>query len=217
MSTDETGFLETEYYEPLLRAFLSGKAGLQAERLSSLLEEARACKLRFHKFKRSELPRVVRVLGILKGLAPSSLLDIGSGRGTFLWPLLDAFPLLKVHALDIARRRVEDICSVIQGGIANLSASLEDMTQLSAADRSFDVVSALEVLEHQENPQLAAQELVRVARRFVVASVPSKPDNNPEHLHLFSASDLETLFLDAGAARVSLDYVHDHTIALVVL
>ena len=48
-----------------------------------------------------------RVLGLLRGLLGASLelaaprlLDVGSGRGAFLWPLLDAFPRLRVTAID---------------------------------------------------------------------------------------------------------------------
>ena len=56
-------------------------------------DEACALGLRLYRFKRNaELPRVRAVLGILKGLAPSVLLDVSSGRGTFLWPLLDDMP-----------------------------------------------------------------------------------------------------------------------------
>ena len=39
-----------------------------------------------------------------RGLAPASLLDVGSGRGAFLWPLLEAFPGLPVIAVEIADR-----------------------------------------------------------------------------------------------------------------
>src|SRR5262245_16854409 len=49
--------------------------------------------LRLHRVKRTgNLPRVRKVLGILRGLGPESVLDVGSGRGVFLWPLLGAFP-----------------------------------------------------------------------------------------------------------------------------
>src|SRR5262249_61598016 len=48
--------------------------------------------LRLHHFKRTAgLPRVRKVLGILRGLATTEVLDLGSGRGVFLWPLLDTF------------------------------------------------------------------------------------------------------------------------------
>src|SRR5262245_40225561 len=82
------------YYAELAAAFVRGKLGITGDLSSEeLIGLGRERGLRLHKFKRqAELPRVRRVLGILQGLAPAGLLDIGSGRGAFLWPLLDSFP-----------------------------------------------------------------------------------------------------------------------------
>ena len=63
----------------------------------------------------------------------------------------------------------------------------------------------------------AVAEAVRVARKFVALSVPSHPDDNPEHIHLFDGGDLENLFELAGVQRVSIDHVLNHLIALAVL
>ena len=64
------------------------------------------------------------------------------------------------------------------------------------------------------HPERAAAEAVRVARRFVVASVPSKPDDNPEHMHLFTADNLADLLRGAGARKVSIDHVPNHILAV---
>jgi SAM-dependent methyltransferase len=183
--------------------------------LDQLILLGRAHELRLHRFKRTmSLPRVAKVLGALKGITPAELLDIGSGRGAFLWPLLDAFPWLPVTALDALGYRVADIQAVHDGGVARLSAVHGDATRLPLDDGQFDVVTLLEVLEHIPDTAAALAEVCRVARRFVVLSVPSKPDDNPEHIHLFDATRLEALLGRAGVGRVSFEYVPGHLIAV---
>ncbi|MGZ3680555.1 MAG: class I SAM-dependent methyltransferase, partial [Ktedonobacterales bacterium] len=169
--------------------------------------------LRLHRFKRTMgLPRVDKVLGILRGLQPDTLLDIGSGRGAFLWSLLDAFPDLHVTCADILEYRVAGIQAVHDGGVATLAAVRADATALPFADGSFDVVTLLEVLEHIPDTQSALAEVCRVARRFVVLSVPMHPDDNPEHIHLFDQRELSGLLEQQGIARVSAEHVLNHLI-----
>lgn len=207
---------EGRYFTELVAAFVRGKLSVEGDFTpEELIELGRAGELRLHKFKRNtDLPRVKKVLGVLQGLAPVSLLDIGSGRGTFLWPLLDAFPHLQITAIDLNPLRVADINAVRQGGIENLCASQMDASQLELDNDSVDVVTALEVLEHLPTPALAAAEAVRVARHFVVASVPTKEDDNPEHIQLFTRASFEALWLTAGARSVKIEYVLNHMIAV---
>ena len=207
---------DPRYYTDLIAAFVRGRLGARDMNPDELIEFGRQQGLRLHRFKQTGLPRVIQVIGILKGLMPSNLLDIGSGRGTFLWPLVDALPHLKVTAIDVSERRVADINAVRQGGVERVRAFRESVMELSFPDNCFDTVTALEVLEHLEEPLKACRQILRVARRFVVASVPSKPDTNPEHIQFFTSDAFETLFLNAGGAKsVKLSYVLNHTIAVV--
>jgi ubiquinone/menaquinone biosynthesis C-methylase UbiE len=210
------GAVEDRYYVELGAAFARGRTGERlADDDAAAFEEGKRRGLKMHKFKRNaELPRVRRVLSLLAGLAPESMLDIGSGRGTFLWPLLDAFPSLDVTAIDRDDQRASDLACVAKGGIGRLRAAKMDATALDFPDGAFDGVTVLEVLEHLETPERAAREALRVAKRFVVASVPSKPDDNPEHIHLFDVKSLGALF--AGARNVKIEHVLNHAVALVL-
>jgi hypothetical protein len=64
------------------------------------------------------------------------------------------------------------------------------------------------------DPQLALREGLRSARRIVVVSVPSTPDENPEHLRLFSMGQLKKMAVEAGATRTTFEHVLNHRIML---
>jgi len=214
--------VESYYYPELLTAFIRGRLpDLPAHAsLERLIELGDAAGLRMHKFKRNiELPRVRQVIGMLRGLVPAELLDIGSGRGTFLWPLLVALPELPVTAIDRSSQRATDLQAVTAGGIDRLTGVEGDVGHLPFADREFDGATILEVLEHLPEPHLGMAEVLRVTRRFVIASVPSKPDENPEHLQLFDADSLTALMQAGGeiagvSVTVRCQYVANHLIAL---
>jgi ubiquinone/menaquinone biosynthesis C-methylase UbiE len=208
---------DSRYFTRIAAAYVRGKLGCLTSQLSAeeLIAAGLASGLRLHKFKRNiELPRVRKVLGILRGLSPATLLDVGSGRGTFLWPLLDTFPDLQVTAIDTNPVRVTDINAVREGGVSNLRALRLDAAALMLEDNQSEVVTALEVFEHLPSPHEAAAEAVRVASRYVIASVPSKDDENPEHLHLFDRHSFEALLSNAGAKSVKVDFVLNHMIAV---
>ncbi len=214
---ERAGMDDGRYYYELAGAFLKGR-GLNVDGAGpcEMPELAREHGLTIHKFKRTAgLPRVRRVLGTLQGLMPEHLLDVGGGRGAFLWPLLDELRELPVTAVDLRMQHVRDLGAVHRGGVRRLLAVCADMNQLPFREDSFDVATALEVLEHLEHPQRAAVELLRVTRRFVIISVPSKRDDNPEHLHLLSEEAIEAMFVGVGATRVSFEHVLNHTIAVI--
>jgi 2-polyprenyl-3-methyl-5-hydroxy-6-metoxy-1,4-benzoquinol methylase len=204
------------HYLELAAAYARGRLGLGLEVPDAgAVALAAQAGLRLHAFKRNaELPRVRRALGVLRGLGPESLLDVGSGRGVFLWPLLDELRGLAVTAIDRDAGRAAGLAAVSRGGVTRLRGLSMDATALAFGERSFDVVAALEVLEHLERPAAAAREALRVTRRALLVSVPSKPDRNPEHLRLYDARSLAALLEGAGAARVSIDGVRDHLVAV---
>lgn len=199
------------YFTELATAFVRGRLGNPAATIDDGLKAG----LRLHKFKQNtELPRVRCVIGVLRGLAPESLLDIGSGRGTFLWPMLAGFAELEVTAIDTSEQRIADIGAVRKGGIARIQAIRMDVQNLNFPDGTYDGVTMLEVLEHLPQPEVGFREAFRVARRFLIASVPSVPDDNPEHLRLFTIEQLRRMAANAGCSRVSIEHVLNHRILI---
>jgi hypothetical protein len=160
-------------FDTLAAAYVRGSVPDLPEGLDTaeILRRGEACGLRLNRFKdTSGLPRVRAVLGAIRGIGPESLLDIGSGRGVFLWPLLVAFPDLGVTAVEPDDRRRGHLEKVRDGGVGRLSVLDSDASRLQFPDASFDVVTILEVLEHQTHPLPAAREVVRVATSFRMIS-----------------------------------------------
>ena len=229
--------LSGSYYSRLAAAYVRGVAAqgtdlalsptlcdknldeLSPDQIEEILVAGRAAGLKLYRFKNThdDLPRVRRVLGFLKSVGIGSLLDVGSGRGVFLWPCLNAFPDLKVTGIDILAYRVDLLKTVIRGGVANLAAQLGDICDSPVAEKSHDVVTMLEVLEHMRQPGLAIRSAVAIARQYVVVSVPSKPDNNPGHIHLLTKPVLAQLFHQAGCDRLHFDGVAGHLVLVATI
>lgn len=181
------------YHEVPLLTFVRGHRDLAPTAPLTLDEALQVAAaeppLDVRKFRRKpRLPRVEWVLGRLNALRLKTVLDVGTGRGTALWPVLDASPSLKVGGTDRFEGRARDLEAMrrgghpqILGGWACVAERLEGI-----ADRSFEGAMALEVLEHTEDPLAAACELLRVADHVVLVTVPCDGDTNPDHRWLFT-------------------------------
>ena len=207
--------MEQQYLTTLLDAYRRGYE-------MKFKDSTNALERKDHYFKvKDDLPRVQVVLGFLQGIIPAglcnSLLDVGSGRGVFLFPLLREFPDLEVTSLDILPHRVELLQCIHDGGIDNLHPILDNICTFNATDKSFDVVTMLEVMEHIPDTEAVVRNAIRLAKNYVIVSVPSKPDDNPEHIHLFSKEDLKSLFLQHGSSKVKFMSVTNHTVMVAYL
>lgn len=215
---DPDADLKDKYNLELAAAFVLGHApSLTHEKLVRM---GQAAGLKMHRFKRSQtLPRVAKVIGMLKSLAPVNLLDIGSGRGTGLTQVLLEFPELDIAAVECDEKLLPNLRALSRGlEVVRSTGSLnvynvDATTPLPFQEGEFDVGTALEVLEHIQDTQKAVNEIVRVCRK-VVFSVPSEPDDNPEHVHLHTQADIRRMFFAAGAKRVTFDPVPGHTVGI---
>lgn len=166
--------------------------------------------LKLYYFKEKDyLPRVNIVLGFLKGIHPESLLDIGSGRGVFLFPLLNELGYLKITSMEILPRRYELMKNISDGGINNLKPIMDDISA-TKLDKKYDVVTMLEVLEHIRDVNSAIRSAIRLAKDYIVITVPSKEDDNPEHIHLLTKDILTNIFNSLGITKLSFSGVNGH-------
>lgn len=208
------------YYENLVEAYVMGhilRHNLEVQP-TSLIEWGKEQKLKLYHFKKKEyLPRVKRVLGFLKGNSFENLLDVGSGRGVFLFPFMEEFPWIDVTSIDILPHRVEFLENIHIGGVGNLHPKKANLCEQPFAEHSFDVVTMLEVLEHIPDVENAVKAAVKMARKYIIVSVPSKPDDNPEHIHLLTKERLTDLFEKAGCTKLKFDGVNGHLIMVAVL
>lgn len=189
---------------------------LTDEELSSIVEIGESTGQKLYPFKtgKSELPRVRQVLGFLHGIEFDTLLDVGSGRGVFLLPFMEEFPQVQVTSLDLLEKRVTFLNELSAGGYSQLTAHNKNICDQPFPDNSFDVVTLLEVLEHIPEVEKAVAAAVKIARDYVVVSVPSKPDDNPEHIHLLTKDVLTKLFAEAGCTKLHFSGVNGHLIMM---
>lgn len=208
---------DDSHYFALAAAYVRGVAGDRALDDVAAVERGERHGMRLHRFKRTGgLQRVRAVLGALRGFGATSIVDLGSGRGAFVWPLLDALPEVTITTTDLLPHRALLFSQVARGGVERLRSVRCDATALPLIDGAADCVTTLEVLEHMpgESPSVAAREAMRVARIAVIATVPSHEDDNPEHVQLFDGDRLAAMFRAAGARRVAIDHVLNHIVAV---
>jgi len=118
--------------------------------------------------------------------------------------------MVRVTSLDLLEKRVAFLNELADGGFQQLRAEQKDICDQPFPANSFDVVTLLEVLEHIPEVDKAVAAAVRMAKQYVVVTVPSKPDDNPEHIHLLTKEKLTQLFNAAGCTKLHFDGVEGH-------
>ncbi|MBO7177581.1 MAG: class I SAM-dependent methyltransferase [Clostridia bacterium] len=210
--------MQNRYYQGLLRSALLGRLKKQGkvEQVEEIYDETSLLKvadnegIKTHYFKRSNvLPRAQKVMGFLRSISFDSLLDVGSGRGAFLFPLLDAFCGVSVTSIDILDERVEFLQDIALGGGYDFNVEKANLCAYSP-NKTFDVVTLLEVLEHIPDVKTAIRNAVNLSNEYIVVTVPSKADDNPEHIHLLTKEKLTNYFNECGVKSLSFDGVQGH-------
>lgn len=99
------------------------------------------------------------------------VLEVGCGKGFSTQYLMKLLPGRYFEASDSDNNLVVSA----QERNPQIQFSQESIYELKREKNSFDIVVALEVFEHLQDPSLALREMMRVSSRYVIISVPNEP------------------------------------------
>ena len=128
---------------------------------------------------------------------------------------MDEFPGTEVTSLDILPDRTAFLRAVREGGMEKLHPFNASILDFDAPQQSYDVVTFLETLEHIPEPESALLNALRMAKNALILSVPSKEDDNPEHIHLLKEDSFRITMRDIPDISITFDYVPNHMIVIV--
>ena len=183
-------------------ADLQGPAGNTYDKYATRNPLARALVARF----------LTSVDAAVDEVRPASVLDAGCGEGVVTERIARRLPGAPVVGLDVEDKA---LAAEWRGRASdNLSFRPGSAYELPFAEGSFELVCALEVLEHLERPADGLAELARVASRALLLSVPREPlwralnvislryvrdlGNTPGHVNHWSRGDFIRFTSQAG-------------------
>ncbi|MFA7628074.1 MAG: class I SAM-dependent methyltransferase [Candidatus Dojkabacteria bacterium] len=152
----------------------------------------------------------------------TSIADIGCGNGLFLRYINDNLEIDDLVGVDFSEKAMEEL---------KLDKKVGDITNIPLGNNSYDLVSALEVLEHLDldEYQRAREELIRVSRGYILVSTPFNEDlelefvkcpkcktefNSSHHKWSFTEERIRGLFEDRGYDCIGVEYISKRNIYL---
>ncbi len=134
--------------------------------------------------------------------APGSVLDLGCGEGVLTRQWAERLGEGRVVGIDLEDPKLRSEWATRERPNLEFVGVQGDPLPLAFADDEFDLVAAIEVLEHVPDPAATVAEMARVARTHLLVSVPREPlwralnmargaylrelGNTPGHINHFS-------------------------------
>jgi 2-polyprenyl-3-methyl-5-hydroxy-6-metoxy-1,4-benzoquinol methylase len=149
---------------------------------------------------------------LLEQASPESVLDVGCGEGVLTEQWAQRLSPRRVVGIDLPDPKLE--AHWLERRRDNLEFRPGRAEELPFGDREYDLVAAIETLEHVRDPERVLREMTRVTDRYVLASVPREPlwralnmargtylrdlGNTPGHLNHWSARSFATMLARHG-------------------
>jgi ubiquinone/menaquinone biosynthesis C-methylase UbiE len=105
--------------------------------------------------------------------APGSVLDVGCGEGVLTNEWAQRLGSRPVVGIDLDDPKLQSEWATRRS--ENLEFRAMRAESLPFADNQFDLVAAIEALEHIPDPERTIAEMARVADRYLLVSVPREP------------------------------------------
>lgn len=141
-----------------------------------------------------------------------SLLDVGCGEGVLVHQWATRLADKRVVGIDLEEDSIQAGWAERQA--PNLDYRIMRAENLPFEKDEFDVASAIEVLEHVPDPEHTVAEMARVAKRWLLVSVPREPiwravnmargayikdlGNTPGHLNHWSTRSFKKMLAQHG-------------------
>lgn len=154
------------------------------------------------------------LVNLAKPVKPVTVLDVGCGEGFSLVNLRRSKIGKVYEGIDYSR----DAIRLGKKLYPKLNIKLGNIYDLPYKNSAFDLVICTEVLEHLENPHEALSEIKRIAKKYIILSVPNEPfftlanllrgkyiksfGNNPEHINHWTAAGFKK-FLRTNGLKIS--------------
>lgn len=146
-------------------------------------------------------PLNIERLNEILSCGSNSNLDVGCGNGKYVFALEKKMKSLGCDLVEFrdweANKELFKIC---------------DASELPYQDKTFDSVSAFELLEHIKNPNQAISEFKRLSKKYIIISVPNCETysdlkragltfwhyTDPTHVNFFTEKTLNSFLVDQG-------------------